>query len=84
MWDNILSLPDDTALYPAHDYKGCTSTTVGEEKKYNPRLSKPKEEFVNIMKNLNLAYPKKIDVSLPANMVCGLHNLPEDLEKLIS
>jgi len=83
VWDNILSLPDDTVLYPAHDYKGCTSTTVGEEKKYNPRLSKPKEEFVNIMKNLNLAYPKKIDVSLPANMVCGLHNLPEDLEKLM-
>ncbi|XP_022118491.1 persulfide dioxygenase ETHE1, mitochondrial isoform X2 [Pieris rapae] len=68
----IFTLPDHFILYPAHDYKGLTSTTVGEEKKYNPRLTKPLEEFVKIMENLNLPYPKKIDESLPANKVCGV------------
>ncbi|XP_050695960.1 persulfide dioxygenase ETHE1, mitochondrial-like [Eriocheir sinensis] len=75
----ILSLPEEFALYPAHDYKGLTVTSVGEEKQYNPRLTKSKEEFIKIMENLGLAYPKKIDVSLPANKVCGLYNLPDDL-----
>lgn len=75
----ILSLPDDYTLYPAHDYKGLTATTVEEEKKFNPRLTKSKEEFIDIMNNLGLPYPKKIDVSLPANLVCGLYNLPDDL-----
>jgi len=71
----ILSLPNTTRLYPAHDYKGQTVSTVEEEKKFNPRLSKSKEEFIDIMKNLNLAYPKMIDKAVPANMVCGLHEL---------
>ncbi|KAG7173154.1 Persulfide dioxygenase ETHE1-like, partial [Homarus americanus] len=75
----ILSLPDDYLLYPAHDYKGQTVTTVAEEKEFNPRLTKPKEEFIEIMNKLGLPYPKKIDVSLPANKVCGLYNLPDDL-----
>ncbi|CAG0888297.1 unnamed protein product [Cyprideis torosa] len=84
LYDNvhsqILSLPDDFELYPAHDYKGQTVTTVLEEKRFNPRLTKPKDEFKKIMDELGLPYPKKIDVSLPANMVCGLHELPEDLK----
>ncbi|XP_071441182.1 persulfide dioxygenase ETHE1, mitochondrial isoform X2 [Hetaerina americana] len=71
----IFSLPDNFLLYPAHDYKGQTVTTVAEEKKYNPRLSKSIEEFVKIMENLNLAYPKMIDKALPANKVCGLHEV---------
>ncbi|KAG0710164.1 Persulfide dioxygenase ETHE1, mitochondrial [Chionoecetes opilio] len=75
----ILSLPDTFALYPAHDYVGQTVTSVAEEKTLNPRLTKSKEEFITIMSNLGLAYPRKIDVSLPANKVCGLYNLPEDL-----
>ena len=66
------SLPDSTLLYPAHDYVGLTVTTVGEEKIHNPRLSKSKEQFIDIMNNLNLPYPKQIDKSLPANLVCGL------------
>lgn len=70
----ILSLPDDYYLYPAHDYTGQTVTTVGEEKAHNPRLTKPMEQFVQIMDNLNLPYPKQIDAALPANMVCGLQN----------
>ncbi|XP_063846618.1 persulfide dioxygenase ETHE1, mitochondrial-like, partial [Scylla paramamosain] len=79
----ILSLPDDFALYPAHDYVGHTVTSVAEEKEFNPRLTKSKEEFIDLMNNLGLAYPRKIDISLPANKVCGLYNLPDDLaEKL--
>merc|ERR1712236_105800 len=79
VWSRILSLPDNTTLYPAHDYKGQTASTVGEEKRFNPRLTKTREEFITLMGNLNLAYPKKIDMSLPANMVCGLHQLPENM-----
>jgi len=77
----IFSLPEDFQLFPAHDYKGLLNTTVKEEKIHNPRLSKSKEEFVTIMNNLNLAYPKKIDIALPANKVCGLYNLPSELEE---
>lgn len=73
----IFTLPEDYQLYPAHDYKGLTVTTVKEERKFNPRLTKSKAEFVEIMKNLNLAYPKMIDKAVPANMVCGIYdNLP--------
>nr|XP_010324412.1 persulfide dioxygenase ETHE1 homolog, mitochondrial isoform X3 [Solanum lycopersicum] len=68
----IFTLPKDTLLYPAHDYKGFTVSSVGEEMLYNPRLSKDKETFKNIMQNLNLSYPKMMDVAVPANMVCGL------------
>jgi sulfur dioxygenase len=53
-------LPDKFLVYPAHDYMGQTVSSVGEEKKYNPRLTKSKEEFIGIMNNLNLAYPKQI------------------------
>jgi len=80
VWDKILSLPDNFALYPAHDYKGMMSTSVAEEKAHNPRLTKSLEEFTRIMEGLNLAYPKKIDESLPANMVCGMYELPERMK----
>uniref|UniRef100_M4EQ60 persulfide dioxygenase n=1 Tax=Brassica campestris TaxID=3711 RepID=M4EQ60_BRACM len=59
-----------------HDYKGFEVSTVGEEMQHNPRLTKDKETFKSIMSNLNLPYPKMIDVALPANMVCGLQDLP--------
>merc|ERR1711990_780600 len=72
VWREILSLPDSTLLYPAHDYVGQSVTSVGEEKRHNPRLSKSKDVFVEIMENLNLPYPRQIDASLPANLVCGL------------
>lgn len=68
----ILSLPGDYNLYPAHDYKGMTVTTVAEELKHNPRLTKSKAEFVEIMKNLHLSYPKMIDKAVPANLICGV------------
>jgi sulfur dioxygenase len=68
----IFTLPEFTAIYPGHDYKGRTSSTVGEEKLHNARFTKPKQEFINIMANLDLSYPKKIDVAVPANLKCGL------------
>ncbi|XP_014234587.2 persulfide dioxygenase ETHE1, mitochondrial [Trichogramma pretiosum] len=71
----IFSLPDNFKLYPAHDYNGRTVTTVAEEKRYNPRLTKSLDEFVKIMNNLKLPYPKKIDCAVPANKVCGLYEV---------
>ncbi|XP_014216617.1 persulfide dioxygenase ETHE1, mitochondrial [Copidosoma floridanum] len=71
----IFKLPDNFKLYPAHDYKGLTVTTVAEEKTYNPRLTKSLEEFIEIMKNLNLSKPKMIDKAVPANKVCGLYEV---------
>lgn len=72
----IFTLPKDTLLYPAHDYKGFTVTTVEEEVAYNARLTKDKETFKTIMENLNLSYPKMIDVAVPANLVCGIQDPP--------
>ena len=79
----ILSLPEDTTLYPAHDYKGRTSTSVREELEHNPRLGKSKSlpEFVDIMAALKLPYPKKIDASLPANSQCGIVPAPSGAEE---
>lgn len=74
--EKIFTLPDYFKLYPAHDYKGQTETTVAEEKKYNPRLTKDIDTFADIMNNLNLALPKFIDIAVPANKVCGLHDIP--------
>ncbi|XP_052208560.1 persulfide dioxygenase ETHE1 homolog, mitochondrial isoform X2 [Diospyros lotus] len=71
----IFTLPKDTLVYPAHDYKGFSVSTVEEEMLYNPRLTKDEETFKSIMKNLNLAYPKMIDIAVPANMVCGLQDV---------
>ncbi|XP_034677894.1 persulfide dioxygenase ETHE1 homolog, mitochondrial-like [Vitis riparia] len=70
----IFTLPKDTLIYPAHDYRGFTVSTVGEEMLYNPRLTKDEETFKNIMANLNLAYPKMMDIAVPANMVCGFQD----------
>lgn len=72
--DRIFKLPDDTVVYPAHDYKGFTKSQVGVEKKLNPRLNLniSKEQFIDIMANLKLPYPAKIKESVPANLQCGL------------
>lgn len=69
----LFTLPDDTLVFPAHDYHGKTLSTIGEEKKYNPRLGggKSKEEFLEIMANLHLEMPKKIQMAVPANLACG-------------
>jgi sulfur dioxygenase len=77
----ILTLPDDTLLYPGHDYKGRMLTTVAEEKRWNPRLGDAQdvEDFVAIMDELDLAYPKRIDEAVPANMASGVTE-PESAE----
>mmetsp|Transcript_33407 Transcript_33407/g.50397 ORF Transcript_33407/g.50397 Transcript_33407/m.50397 type:complete len:245 (-) Transcript_33407:27-761(-) len=70
----LFTLPEETIVYPAHDYKGRFSSTIGSEKRENPRLgsNKTSKEFVSIMADLKLSYPKKIDVAVPANMRCGV------------
>jgi len=80
VWSKILALPPYFSLYPAHDYKGMTVTSVAEEKLHNPRLTKSLEEFLKIMEALGLPYPKKIDESLPPNMECGLYQLPDRMK----
>uniref|UniRef100_A0A6M2FCG1 persulfide dioxygenase n=1 Tax=Populus davidiana TaxID=266767 RepID=A0A6M2FCG1_9ROSI len=70
----IFTLPKDTLIYPAHDYKGFSVSTVEEEMLYNPRLTKNQDTFKGIMENLNLAYPKMMGIAVPANMVCGLQD----------
>ena len=68
----IFILPDDTLVYPAHDYQGRTCSSVIEEKTHNARLTRPLEEFEKIMHELNSPKPKKIDVAAPANLVRGI------------
>lgn len=69
----LFSLPPDTLVYPGHDYQGNTASTIKQEMAKNPRLGggKTREEFVEIMSKLKLAYPKYIDLALPANQACG-------------
>jgi sulfur dioxygenase len=81
IFNKLLKLPDDTLVYPAHDYKGDTVSTIGEEKSYNPRLQVASEaDYVEIMENLNLANPKMMDVAVPANLKIGLKQ--DDLERM--
>lgn len=73
IFNKLLKLPEDTLVYPAHDYKGWTVTTIGEERRFNPRLQvKNKEEYIAIMKSLKLSNPKLMDIAVPANLKCGL------------
>ncbi len=69
----LFKLPDETVVYPGHDYRGMSVTTIGEEKKHNPRLAgKNRDEFIHTMNTLNLPHPKKIHEAVPANRACGL------------
>jgi len=75
-WDSIVNklfrLPEETLVYPAHDYKGWTVSSIGEEKGFNPRLAgRTRDEYVHIMRELKLADPKLMDVAVPANLACG-------------
>jgi len=75
-WESIVgrlfTLPDSTIVYPAHDYKGWTASSIGEEKRHNPRIAgKTKSEYVAIMRNLKLPHPRLMDVAIPANLACG-------------
>ena len=75
-WDSIVgklfTLPDDTLVYPAHDYKGWMASSIGEEKRCNPRIAgKSRDEYVEIMNSLDLPNPKMMDIAVPANLACG-------------
>jgi sulfur dioxygenase len=73
LFGRLLKLPDETLVYPAHDYKGDTVSTIGEERAFNPRLQVTSvDEYVALMNNLNLPNPKMMDVAVPANMRIGL------------
>jgi sulfur dioxygenase len=73
IFNKLLRLPDETMIFPAHDYKGETVSTVGEEKAFNPRLQvKSVDQYVELMNNLKLANPQMMDVAVPANMKVGL------------
>jgi glyoxylase-like metal-dependent hydrolase (beta-lactamase superfamily II)/rhodanese-related sulfurtransferase len=73
LFGKLLRLPDDTLVFPAHDYKGDTVSTIGEEKRYNPRLQvKSADDYVTLMASLNLPNPKMMDVAVPSNMKIGL------------
>lgn len=75
IFHKLLKLPNETIIYPAHDYNKRTISTIGEEKANNPRLQvKSVTEFVNMMNSLNLPKPKFIDVAVPRNMVCGFES----------
>jgi glyoxylase-like metal-dependent hydrolase (beta-lactamase superfamily II) len=69
----LFSLPDETLVYPAHDYEGRFITSIAQEKQRNPRLNNNKtlDEFIAIMNGLDLPYPRKIDFAVPGNEMCG-------------
>jgi sulfur dioxygenase len=80
IFGKLLKLPEETLVFPAHDYKGETASTIGEEKRFNPRLQvKSIDEYVDLMNNLKLPNPKMMDVAVPANLHVGL--LQEEVAK---
>ncbi|OYU90302.1 MAG: hydrolase glyoxylase [Bradyrhizobiaceae bacterium PARB1] len=80
LFNRLLKLPEETMVFPAHDYKGDTVSTIGEEKRFNPRLQvNSVDEYIELMSKLNLPNPKLMDVVIPANMKVGLK--PDDLVK---
>ena len=80
IFNRLLKLSDETMVFPAHDYKGDTVSTIGEERRYNPRLQvRSVDEYIELMANLKLPNPKMMDVAVPANMHVGLHQ--EELAK---
>lgn len=83
--EKLFSLPDDTLVYPAHDYQDRRVSSIAQEKRRNPRLGQERtlEQFRDIMANLHLPYPQFIDFAVPGNLQCGIcpDHLPEKLEK---
>ncbi len=70
--NKLFALDDETLVYPAHDYKGFTTSSIWEERHFNPRLAgKSADEYAEIMLNLNLPHPKMMDLAVPANLACG-------------
>ena len=74
LFNKLLQLPEETLVFPAHDYEGRTVSSIYEEKRFNPRLQVASEdEYVAQMNALNLSPPKLIDIAVPANRQCGLN-----------
>ena len=72
LFNNLLKLPEETLVYPGHDYNGKFSSTIGNEKKFNPRLQvKSVDEYIEIMSNLNLSKPEMIDINVSRNIQLG-------------
>ncbi len=68
----LFALPDETFVYPGHDYTGRTCSTIGEERRHNPRIAgKTRDAFIELMSQLVLPRPNKMDVAVPANLACG-------------
>lgn len=82
--EKIFALPDDALIFPAHDYQGRRVSTVAQERERNPRLGggKTLDEFTQIMAGLNLPYPARIDLAVPANQLCG--DCPERREIMMN
>jgi sulfur dioxygenase len=82
--EQIFTLSDDCLLYPAHDYRGLTVTSVGEERRFNPRIGGEIGigDFTGYMENLGLAHPKLMDIAVPANLRCGQPELEEAAESV--
>lgn len=82
--NKFFSLPNETLVYPGHDYEGRFVSTIEQEKTRNPRLSQgiSKNDFIELMDNLDLPYPRKIDYAIPGNLKCGVcpDNAPNDLK----
>ena len=77
IFNKLLRLPDATFVYPGHDYKGWTVSTIAEERRFNPRLQvKSADEYAELMGKLNLPSPKLMDIAVPANLACGNTALP--------
>ena len=73
LFGKLLKLPEETLVYPAHDYNGMTVSTIGEEKRHNPRLQvADKQAYIDLMNGLKLDDPRLMDVAVPANRACGL------------
>ena len=73
LFGKLLTLPEATLVYPAHDYNGMTVSTIGEERRWNPRLQvEGRQADVDLMNGLKLANPRLMDVAVPANRSCGL------------
>ena len=70
----LFTLPEETLVYPGHDYNGFTCSTIGEEKRFNPRLGgdRSRQEYIEIMQNMKLEKPKMIELAVPGNQACGL------------
>ena len=75
LFGKLLTLPEDTLVYPAHDHNGMTVSTIGEEKRYNPRLQVvDKQAYIELMNGLELDDPQLMDIAVPANRACGERN----------